>query len=61
MNCSQIRELLEDNPELHKELLQVISKLRDEEEEHQETGLRHNAKAVCQWVNCHNIRVDQKH
>ncbi|CAH1794303.1 unnamed protein product, partial [Owenia fusiformis] len=40
----QIRELLEDDPERHKELIKVIQKFRDEESEHKDTGIEHNAK-----------------
>ncbi|XP_076445657.1 NADPH-dependent 3-demethoxyubiquinone 3-hydroxylase, mitochondrial-like isoform X2 [Babylonia areolata] len=41
---SQIRELMEDDPELHKELLKKLKKFRDEELEHLDTGLQHDAE-----------------
>lgn len=40
----QIRDLMEDDPEAHKELLEVISKFRDEELEHHDKGLELNAE-----------------
>ncbi|KAL8579457.1 ubiquinone biosynthesis monooxygenase Coq7 [Nucella lapillus] len=41
---SQIRELMEDDPELHKDLLKKLKKFRDEELEHLDTGLEHDAE-----------------
>lgn len=41
---SQIRELMEDDPELHKELLEKLKKFRDEELHHLDTGLKHDAE-----------------
>ncbi|XP_038064243.1 5-demethoxyubiquinone hydroxylase, mitochondrial-like [Patiria miniata] len=41
---SQIRELLEDDPEKHAELLKIIKQFRDEELEHLDTGLEHDAE-----------------
>ena len=44
---SQIRTLMadgKDGPEKHKELLKIISKFRDEELQHHDTGLEHNAE-----------------
>ncbi|XP_014672887.1 PREDICTED: 5-demethoxyubiquinone hydroxylase, mitochondrial-like [Priapulus caudatus] len=41
---SQIRELLEDNPELHKELLETIREFRDDELGHLETGMQNEAE-----------------
>jgi ubiquinone biosynthesis monooxygenase Coq7 len=41
---SQIRELLEKNPEKHTELLEVFKKFRDEEQEHHDTGLANDAE-----------------
>ncbi|XP_065066318.1 5-demethoxyubiquinone hydroxylase, mitochondrial-like [Rhopilema esculentum] len=35
---SQLRELLSDDPETHKELLEIIHKFRDEEMEHHDIG-----------------------
>lgn len=43
---SQLRELLEKNPEKHTELLQIIKQFRDEEMEHHDTGLAHDAEKV---------------
>ncbi|QQP49819.1 5-demethoxyubiquinone hydroxylase_ mitochondrial [Caligus rogercresseyi] len=40
----QIRELLNDDPETHKELIEKITKFRDEEQEHHDTGLEHDAE-----------------
>lgn len=41
---SQLRELLEKNPEKHTEILEVIKKFRDDEQEHHDTGLEHDAE-----------------
>ncbi|XP_001083388.1 5-demethoxyubiquinone hydroxylase, mitochondrial isoform X1 [Macaca nemestrina] len=41
---NQIRKLMEEDPEKYKELLQVIKKFRDEELEHHDTGLEHDAE-----------------
>ncbi|KAG8432969.1 hypothetical protein GDO86_017294 [Hymenochirus boettgeri] len=41
---SQIRTLMERDPEKYRDLLQVIKKFRDEELEHQDTGLEHDAE-----------------
>jgi len=44
---AQIRALMadgEDGPEKHKELLQIISKFRDDELEHHDIGLEHDAE-----------------
>jgi demethoxyubiquinone hydroxylase (CLK1/Coq7/Cat5 family) len=43
---SQLRDLLEKNPEKHTELLEVIQKFRDDEMEHHDTGLKHDAEKV---------------
>ena len=43
---SQIRTLLEDDPEAHSELLEIIRKFRDEELGHLDTGLENNALDV---------------
>ncbi|XP_071477013.1 5-demethoxyubiquinone hydroxylase, mitochondrial-like [Diadema antillarum] len=40
----QIRALIEDDPEVHKELLEIIKEFRDDELEHLNTGLEHDAK-----------------
>ncbi|XP_068952134.1 5-demethoxyubiquinone hydroxylase, mitochondrial [Petaurus breviceps papuanus] len=41
---NQIRTLMEEDPEKYEELLQVIKKFRDEELEHHDTGLDHDAE-----------------
>lgn len=41
---SQIRALLEDDPEKHKDLLKVIRRFRDDELQHLDTGLEHDAE-----------------
>ncbi|MEE6497487.1 hypothetical protein FKM82_002753 [Ascaphus truei] len=41
---NQIRTLMERDPEKHRELLQTIKKFRDEEMEHHDTGLEHDAE-----------------
>ncbi|KAK3583004.1 hypothetical protein CHS0354_005645 [Potamilus streckersoni] len=41
---SQIRDLMEDDPERHKELLEKIKKFRDDEVHHHDTGLEHDAE-----------------
>lgn len=41
---NQIRTLMEEDPAKYEELLQVIKKFRDEELEHHDTGLDHDAE-----------------
>ncbi|KAM9094849.1 5-demethoxyubiquinone hydroxylase, mitochondrial isoform X2 [Sarcophilus harrisii] len=41
---NQIRTLMEEDAEKYEELLQTIKKFRDEELEHHDTGLDHNAE-----------------
>uniref|UniRef100_UPI00358EBD4E 5-demethoxyubiquinone hydroxylase, mitochondrial n=1 Tax=Myxine glutinosa TaxID=7769 RepID=UPI00358EBD4E len=41
---NQIRTLMERNPEQYTELLQVLKKFRDDEMEHLDTGLEHDAE-----------------
>ncbi|KAM4698492.1 NADPH-dependent 3-demethoxyubiquinone 3-hydroxylase, mitochondrial [Rhinophrynus dorsalis] len=41
---NQIRTLMERDPEKHRDLLQTIKKFRDEEMEHHDTGLAHDAE-----------------
>ena len=43
---SQLRDLLEKDPEKFTEILQVIKKFRDDEMEHHDTGLQHDAEKV---------------
>ncbi|XP_060642294.2 5-demethoxyubiquinone hydroxylase, mitochondrial [Anolis sagrei] len=40
---NQIRTLMEEDPEKYRELLETIKKFRDEELEHHDTGLDHDA------------------
>ncbi|XP_060585363.1 5-demethoxyubiquinone hydroxylase, mitochondrial-like [Ruditapes philippinarum] len=40
----QIRELMEDDPEKHKELLKTLKEFRDDELHHHDTGLEHDAE-----------------
>ncbi|KAI8797427.1 5-demethoxyubiquinone hydroxylase mitochondrial [Biomphalaria glabrata] len=41
---SQIREIVEDDPEKHKDLLETVKKFRDEELHHHDIGLEHDAE-----------------
>ncbi|KPP78898.1 Ubiquinone biosynthesis protein COQ7-like [Scleropages formosus] len=43
---SQIRALMETDPEKYKDLLQLITECRDEEMEHHDTGLEQDAQSV---------------
>ncbi|CAI5679323.1 unnamed protein product [Oreochromis niloticus] len=43
---NQIRTLMEKDPERYTELLQVIKEFRDDEMEHHDTGLEHDAENV---------------
>uniref|UniRef100_A0A671T8B1 Coenzyme Q7 homolog, ubiquinone (yeast) n=1 Tax=Sinocyclocheilus anshuiensis TaxID=1608454 RepID=A0A671T8B1_9TELE len=43
---SQIRILMEADPERYTELLQLIKEFRDDEIEHHDTGLEHDAESV---------------
>ncbi|TKS69146.1 5-demethoxyubiquinone hydroxylase, mitochondrial [Collichthys lucidus] len=47
---SQIRALMEKDPERYTELLQVIKEFRDEEMEHHDTGLEHDAETVLTYI-----------
>ena len=40
----QLRKLVDDDPELHEELIATISKFRDEEQEHHDIGLEEDAE-----------------
>ncbi|WAR20700.1 COQ7-like protein [Mya arenaria] len=40
----QIRELMEDDPEKHKQLLETLKEFRDDELHHHDTGLEHDAE-----------------
>ncbi|XP_038676088.1 5-demethoxyubiquinone hydroxylase, mitochondrial [Scyliorhinus canicula] len=52
---NQIRMLMEDDPERHKELLEVLKKFRDEEMEHHDTGLAHDAEMAPAYSLLKNI------
>ncbi|NXN16246.1 COQ7 protein, partial [Indicator maculatus] len=43
---NQIRTLIEEDPEKYKELLQTIKQFRDDELEHHDIGLEHDAEAA---------------
>ncbi|KAM6250044.1 NADPH-dependent 3-demethoxyubiquinone 3-hydroxylase, mitochondrial [Porphyrio hochstetteri] len=43
---SQIRALMEEDPEKYRELLQIIKQFRDDEREHHDIGLEHGAEAA---------------
>ena len=43
---NQLRELLEHDPEKYTELLEVIKKFRDEEQEHHDIGIQYDAEKV---------------
>nr|XP_004665488.1 5-demethoxyubiquinone hydroxylase, mitochondrial isoform X2 [Jaculus jaculus] len=47
---NQIRTLMEEDPEKYEELLQVIKKFRDEELEHHDIGLDHDAELAPAYV-----------
>ncbi|XP_004644540.1 5-demethoxyubiquinone hydroxylase, mitochondrial isoform X2 [Octodon degus] len=47
---NQIRMLMEEDPEKYQELLQLIKKFRDEELEHHDTGLYHDAELAPAYV-----------
>ncbi|XP_043932828.1 5-demethoxyubiquinone hydroxylase, mitochondrial [Protopterus annectens] len=51
----QIRTLMEEDPEKYQYLLQVIKKFRDEELEHHDTGLEHNAELAPAYSVLKNI------
>jgi ubiquinone biosynthesis monooxygenase Coq7 len=41
---NQLRQLIEDDLNQHKDLIQIIQKFRDEEQHHYETGLQYDAQ-----------------
>ncbi|XP_001376665.2 5-demethoxyubiquinone hydroxylase, mitochondrial [Monodelphis domestica] len=47
---NQIRTLMEEDPEKYEELLQIIKKIRDEELEHHDTGLDHDAELAPAYI-----------
>ncbi|XP_058142353.1 5-demethoxyubiquinone hydroxylase, mitochondrial isoform X1 [Dasypus novemcinctus] len=52
---NQIRTLMEEDPEKYEELLQVLKKFRDEELEHHDTGLDHDAELAPAYAILKNI------
>ncbi|XP_069838057.1 5-demethoxyubiquinone hydroxylase, mitochondrial [Dendropsophus ebraccatus] len=52
---NQIRTLMERDPEKHKELLQTIKKFRDDEMEHHDTGLEHDAELAPAYFLLKNV------
>ncbi|XP_073915064.1 NADPH-dependent 3-demethoxyubiquinone 3-hydroxylase, mitochondrial isoform X3 [Castor canadensis] len=52
---NQIRTLMEEEPGKYKELLQVIKKFRDEELEHHDIGLDHDAELAPAYTVLKNI------
>ncbi|VDN26492.1 unnamed protein product [Dibothriocephalus latus] len=52
----QIRELLQEDPKAHAELLQTLKQFRDEEMEHHDTGLANEAEMV-RWA-FHNLALE---
>ncbi|XP_069762977.1 5-demethoxyubiquinone hydroxylase, mitochondrial [Narcine bancroftii] len=52
---NQIRRLMEDDPERHKDLLEVLKRFRDEEVEHHDTGLAHDAEMAPAYSLLKNI------
>ncbi|XP_042166591.1 5-demethoxyubiquinone hydroxylase, mitochondrial-like [Oncorhynchus tshawytscha] len=43
---SQIRALMEEDPDRYVELLKLIKEFRDDEMEHHDTGLEHDAESI---------------
>ncbi len=52
---NQLRTLLEDDPEKHKELLEIIKEFRDDELEHLETGLDYDAELAPFYSGMSNV------
>ncbi|XP_072014170.1 5-demethoxyubiquinone hydroxylase, mitochondrial-like [Amphiura filiformis] len=52
---NQLRTLFEDDPVKHKELLDVIKEFRDDELEHLETGLDHDAELTPFYSSLSNV------
>ncbi|XP_076997806.1 NADPH-dependent 3-demethoxyubiquinone 3-hydroxylase, mitochondrial isoform X2 [Tamandua tetradactyla] len=52
---NQIRTLMEEDPEKYEELLQVLKKFRDEELEHHDTGLHHDAELAPAYAVLKNV------
>ncbi|XP_006892726.1 PREDICTED: ubiquinone biosynthesis protein COQ7 homolog [Elephantulus edwardii] len=52
---NQIRTLMEEDPERYEELLQIIKKFRDEELEHHDTGLEHDAELAPAYTLLKNV------
>ena len=41
---NQLRELINDDPEIHKDLIQLLSKFRDDEQHHHDLGIKNEAQ-----------------
>ncbi|XP_020374879.2 5-demethoxyubiquinone hydroxylase, mitochondrial [Rhincodon typus] len=52
---NQIRMLMEEDPERHKELLEILKKFRDDEMEHHDTGLAHDAEMAPAYALLKNV------
>lgn len=42
----QLRTLMADDPEFHKDMIETISEFRDDEQHHHDTGLEHDAESA---------------
>ncbi|XP_027218406.2 5-demethoxyubiquinone hydroxylase, mitochondrial isoform X2 [Penaeus vannamei] len=52
---SQLRELIHNGEEEHKELIEVIKKFRDDEMDHHDTGLAHDAELAPAYKTMSNV------
>ena len=52
---NQLRQLIEDDVQQHKELIETIKQFRDEERHHLETGLQFEAKDAFAFRLLHNV------
>lgn len=52
---SQLRQLLNEDPEEYKELLEVIKKFRDDELEHMETGIEYDGEQAPFYTALKNV------
>lgn len=46
---NQIRMLMDDDPDFHKEMVKIISEFRDDEQHHHDTGIEHEAELAPQY------------
>jgi len=51
----QLRQLLKDDPEKHKELMDAIKKFRDEEQEHHDIAIEEGAKQTVGYTVLNNV------